>query len=85
MEEGVPDFIVGTFTGVMAPAGTPPAIIAKLNDAINVALANPETHAMLENLGSSVSPGTAQDFGAFLLAEERKWEEVATLAGIKGE
>jgi tripartite-type tricarboxylate transporter receptor subunit TctC len=85
MEQGVPDFIVGTFTGIMAPAGTPSAIVTKLNDAINVALANAETHAMLENLGSSVSPGTAEEFRVFLLAEQRKWEEVATLAGIRGE
>jgi tripartite-type tricarboxylate transporter receptor subunit TctC len=85
MEQGVPDFIVGTFTGIMAPAGTPPAIVARLNEAINTALANAETHAMLENLGSSVSSGTAEEFGAFLVAEQRKWEEVATLAGIKGE
>jgi tripartite-type tricarboxylate transporter receptor subunit TctC len=85
MEEGVPDFVVGTFTGVMAPAGTPPAIVAKLNDAINAVLANAETHAMLENLGSSVRPGTAEEFGAFLVAEQRKWEGVATLAGIRGE
>jgi len=85
MEEGVPDFVVGTFTGVMAPAGTPPAIVAKLNGAINAVLAHAETRAMLENLGSSVRPGTAEEFGAFLAAEQRKWEEVATLAGIRGE
>jgi tripartite-type tricarboxylate transporter receptor subunit TctC len=85
IEQGVPDFVVGTFTGVMAPAGTPPAIVAKLNGAINAVLAHAETHAMLENLGSSVRPGTVEEFATFLAAEQRKWEEVATLAGIKGE
>jgi tripartite-type tricarboxylate transporter receptor subunit TctC len=85
MEQGVPDFVVGTFTGVMAPAGTPPAIVAKLNSAINATLAHAETRATLENLGSSVRPGTVEEFGAFLAAEQRKWEEVATLAGIRGE
>jgi len=84
-EQGVPDFIVGTFTGIMAPAGTPPAIVAKLNGAINAVLAHEETHAMLENLGSNVRPSTAEEFGTFLAAEQRKWEDVATLAGIKGE
>ncbi len=85
MEQGVPDFIVGTFTGVMVPAGTPPGIVAKLNGAINAVLANEETRTTLENLGSSVRPGTAEEFGAFLVAEQHKWEEVAILAGIKGE
>jgi len=84
-EEGVPDFIVATFTGVMAPAGTQPAIVAKLNGAINAVLAQAETRAMLENLGSFVSPGTVEEFAAFLAAEQHKWEEVAALAGIRGE
>jgi tripartite-type tricarboxylate transporter receptor subunit TctC len=85
MEQGVPDFVVGTFTGVMVPAGTPPAIVAKLNGAINAVLAHAETRATLENLGSSVRPGTVEEFAMFLAAEQRKWEDVAALAGIKGE
>lgn len=85
VELGVPDFIVGTFTGVMAPAGTPPAIVAKLNGAINIALATEETRTTLENLGSFVRPSSAEEFGVFLTAEQRKWEEVASLAGIRGE
>jgi tripartite-type tricarboxylate transporter receptor subunit TctC len=85
MEEGVPDFVVGTFTGVMVPAGTPPAIVAKLNTAINAVLAHAETRAMLENLGSFVRPGTVEEFAAFLAAEQRKWEDVASLAGTTAE
>ena len=85
MEEGVPDFVVGTFTGVMAPAGTPPAIVAKLNDCINAVLAQAETRETLENLGSFVRPSTVVEFAAFLAAERHKWEEVAAIAGIKGE
>jgi tripartite-type tricarboxylate transporter receptor subunit TctC len=84
IEQGVPDFIVATFTGVMAPAGTPPAIVEKLNGAINAALTDPETRALLENLGTSVRPSTPDEFGAFLAAEQRKWEGVAKLAGLRG-
>ncbi len=84
-EEGVPDLIVATFTGVMAPAGTPPAIVAKLNGAINAVLGHVETRAMLENLGSFVRPGTVEEFAAFLAAEQRKWEDVASLAGTTAE
>jgi tripartite-type tricarboxylate transporter receptor subunit TctC len=85
IEQGVPDFVVPTFAGVLAPAGTPPAIVAKLNEAINGVLAHPETRAMFENGGSSICPGTVEEFAAFLAAEQRKWEEVVVLAGIKGE
>jgi tripartite-type tricarboxylate transporter receptor subunit TctC len=83
MEEGVPDFVVSTFTGVMAPAGTPPAIVAKLNGAVNTVLAQSETRTMLENLGSFIRPATVEEFAAFLLAEQQKWDEVATLSGIR--
>lgn len=84
-EYGVPDLFVDTFTGVMAPAGTPPAIVVKLNGAINAVLLHRETRATLENLGSSVYPGTPEEFATFLASEQRKWEEVAMISGIKGE
>jgi tripartite-type tricarboxylate transporter receptor subunit TctC len=85
IEQGLPDFLVPTFTGVMAPAGTPAAIVARLHEAINAALDDPETRAVLENLGSAVRPCTIEEFAAFLAAERRRWDEVVTLAGIKGE
>jgi len=85
IEQGLPDFLVPTFTGVMAPAGTPSAVVTKLHDAINAALTHAETRAVLENLGSAVRPGTIEEFAAFLTAERRRWDEVVTLAGIKGE
>jgi tripartite-type tricarboxylate transporter receptor subunit TctC len=85
VEQGLPDFAVPTFAGVLAPAGTPPAIVAKLNEAVNGVLAHAETRAMLESGGSSVRPGTVEEFAAFLAAEQRKWEEAVVLAGIKGE
>lgn len=84
IEQGVPDFSVCTFTGVMAPAGTPSEIVARLNGAINAVLTQGETRAMLENLGTSVRPGTVEEFGNFLTAEQRKWEDVAMHAGIRG-
>jgi tripartite-type tricarboxylate transporter receptor subunit TctC len=85
IEQGLPDFIVPTFTGVLAPAGTPPAVVAKLHDSINTALTHPETRTVLENLGSAIRPCTIEEFGVFLAAERRRWEEVVALAGIKGE
>ena len=83
IESGVPDYVVLTYTGVVAPAGTPPAIIDKLNAAINESLAAPEVMAAFARLGAEVRPASAQDFGAFLAAETKKWTEVVKAASIK--
>jgi len=85
IEQGLADFLVPTFTGVLVPAGTPPAIVTKLHDAINSVLAHAESRALLENVGTSVRPGTVDEFAVFLANEQHKWEEVAVLAGIRGE
>jgi tripartite-type tricarboxylate transporter receptor subunit TctC len=85
IEGGLPDFVALTFTGVMAPAGTPPAIVARLNAAINEALAAPEVRTALERIGAEIRTGSPADFAAFLAKEARKWDEVVRLAGIKME
>ena len=56
IEGGLEDFIALTFTGVVAPAGTPPAIVAKLNTAINESLKSAEIVAALAKLGAEVRP-----------------------------
>jgi tripartite-type tricarboxylate transporter receptor subunit TctC len=83
IEGGLPDFVALTFTGVMAPAGTPPAIVAKLNAAINQVLAVPEVRTALERLGAEIRPGSPSDFADFLAKEKRKWDEVVQLSGVK--
>ena len=83
IEGGLPDFVALTFTGVLAPAATPPAIVAKLNRAINEALAAPDMRASLQRLGSEIRTGSPADFTAFLMRERAKWDEVVRLAGIK--
>jgi tripartite-type tricarboxylate transporter receptor subunit TctC len=85
MESGVPDYVVLTYIGVVAPAGTPEGIIGKLNGAINESLASPEVMAAFAKLGAEVQPGTPQAFGAFLAAETEKWTAVARTASIKVE
>ena len=83
IESGVPDYVVLTYTGVVAPASTPPAIIDKLNGAINESLAAPEVAAAFTRLGAEVRPAAPQDFAMFLAAETKKWTEVVKAAGIK--
>jgi len=85
IEGGLPDFIALTFTGVVAPAGTPPAIVAKLNAAINDSVKSAETVAALAKLGAEVRTGSAEEFGAFLARERDKWVDVVTRTGIKAE
>jgi tripartite-type tricarboxylate transporter receptor subunit TctC len=85
MESGVPDYEVLTFIGVMAPAGTPPAIVARLNSAINDSLQSPEVVSTAGKLNADVRPASTREFGDFLAREHNKWSETVRRAGIKTE
>jgi tripartite-type tricarboxylate transporter receptor subunit TctC len=85
IEGGLADFIALTFTGVVAPAGTPAAIVGKLNAAINEAVKPPEVVAALGKLGAEVRTGSAEAFAAFLARERDKWVDVVTRTGIRAE
>ena len=80
MESGVPDYVVLTYIGVVAPAGTPQDIVVKLNSAINASLASPQLAAAFAKLGAEVRPAPPQAFAAFLAAETQKWSQVARTA-----
>jgi tripartite-type tricarboxylate transporter receptor subunit TctC len=82
IEDGLPDFVALTFTGIVAPAATPPAIVARLNGAINTARAEPEVRVALERLGAELRPGAPADFAAFLAKEKTKWDEVVRRSGV---
>ena len=85
IESGVPDYVVSTFIGVVAPAATPPDIVGKLNATINKALRAPEVAAAAGRINADISPGSAEDLGAFLARERDKWQEVVRLSGIQAE
>jgi len=82
-ESGVPDYVVLTYVGVVAPAGTPASIVGKLNAAINESLAAPEAASAFAKLGAEVRPASAQEFATFLAAETQKWGNLARTANIK--
>jgi tripartite-type tricarboxylate transporter receptor subunit TctC len=82
-EAGVPDYEVLTFNGIMAPAGTPAAIVNRLNAALNEGLKAPETIDMITKLGAVTNPGTPQEFGAFIAREFEKWTAVGKAANVK--
>ena len=83
IESGVPGYVVLTYTGVVAPAATPPEIVGKINAALNASLQTPEAVAALRRIGVESQPSSPQDFAAFLAAERDKWREVVRLSGIK--
>jgi len=82
IESGVDGFVISSFQGVVAPAGTPAAVVAKLNAAVNASLDAPEMRAHLARLGATPATGTPQEFAAFFAAETRKWAVVVKSAGI---
>jgi tripartite-type tricarboxylate transporter receptor subunit TctC len=83
IECGVPEYVVLTVIGILAPARTPREIVARLNAAINRALRTPEVVAAAARLSAELKGGTAQEFGDFLARERVKWSEVVRLSGIK--
>jgi tripartite-type tricarboxylate transporter receptor subunit TctC len=83
MEAGITDYEVQTFQGVVAPAGTPAEIVARLNAAINEGLNAEEMRATITKLGGVPTLGTPQELGAFMQAQTEKWRSVANKAGIK--
>ncbi|HEX7221582.1 MAG TPA: tripartite tricarboxylate transporter substrate binding protein [Burkholderiales bacterium] len=84
-ESGVPGFEAGGFLGLVAPAGTPPAVIQALNGAAQKSLAQPEVRERLLALASPPVGGTPEQFAAHIQGEIDKWARVIRAANIKAE
>ncbi|MGE0796983.1 MAG: Bug family tripartite tricarboxylate transporter substrate binding protein [Lautropia sp.] len=84
-EGGYPDYEFTSWTGILAPAATPSAVVGRLNRAIRDALAEPGLRKRLEDLGGSIETGTPEQFGRFIRDEVAKWSKVAQTAGIKAD
>ncbi|MEW6450872.1 MAG: tripartite tricarboxylate transporter substrate binding protein [Pseudomonadota bacterium] len=82
-EGGVRDYVVMTYTGVVAPAATSPAIVAKVNAAINTSLRTPNVVAAMAKIGIDSRPSSPEEFGTFLTREREKWSEVVRRSGVK--
>jgi tripartite-type tricarboxylate transporter receptor subunit TctC len=83
VEAGVPDYEVTTFNGIVAPAGTPVAIVNVLNAAIVEGLKSKEMQDTIARLGAVSELGSAAEFSAFIAAQYQKWQGVAKAANIK--
>ena len=83
-EQGVAGFDVSVFFGVVAPAGTPPAVIGKLNRAFADALQQPDVRKTLLAQGLELAPSTSPDqLGSFVKSEVAKWRTVVQKSGAQ--
>jgi tripartite-type tricarboxylate transporter receptor subunit TctC len=85
IEGGVPEFTASSWTGIMAPAGTPREIVDKLNAAINAGINSAEMKTRFKQLAAIAQPGTPEEFAAFIAEETPKWNRMVKLAGVKPE
>lgn len=84
-EGGVPGFETSTWSGILAPAGTPKATVARLNTEINRIFALPDIRQRFQEGGLEIGGGTSQQFADFIGSEMTKWAKVAKDAGIQPE
>ena len=83
MEAGVPGYEVTAWTGVIAPAGLPRAVLERLNGAVNAAITEPATKERLAQLGSEGGGGSPEDYAALIRRDSAKWAEVIRRSGAK--
>jgi tripartite-type tricarboxylate transporter receptor subunit TctC len=81
-ESGVPGYVVTSWNALFAPKGTPPEVIAKLNEAVREAIALPETRRRLLDLGIEAQAGSPEEIEARLKADIVKWTKVIQDANI---
>ena len=84
-EAGYPKVVVLNWQGLIAPKGTPKAIIDKLNAAANEALKDPQLRELMLSQGNEIGGGSPADFAALIKSESAKWSVVVKLANIKPE
>ena len=87
MAEAMPnlfkDFAIETWWGLVAPAGTPADVIAKLNIAFTAALKSPETQTRYATLMAEPTPTSPQEFAAFMQAERARYEKPVKASGAR--
>ena len=83
MAESYPGFAIDTWWGLVAPAGTPPDMLAKFNAAFTSALRQTATRERFSTLMAEPTPTTPDQFGAFMRTERAKYQSVVKASGAK--
>jgi tripartite-type tricarboxylate transporter receptor subunit TctC len=84
-ESGLPGYESVLHYGIVAPAGTPPLAVARLNAVLNSALTSDEVQKRLSVDGAEPLPSTPDQYAADIAAEEAKWSDIIRKAGVKAE
>jgi tripartite-type tricarboxylate transporter receptor subunit TctC len=82
-EAGVPGYEASTWTGIIAPAGLPPAVLAKLNAAVNEAIRSPVFMDRFALIGDEPAGGTPADFAEAIRRDSARWAEVIRRSGAR--
>jgi tripartite-type tricarboxylate transporter receptor subunit TctC len=85
VELGYDDVVADNWSAVMAPARTPPAVVAKLNAALNAAVNDPDVRARFAETGVSATGGSPEDLAALIAEETARWRKVVRELGIRSQ
>jgi tripartite-type tricarboxylate transporter receptor subunit TctC len=84
-ESGLPGYDVSSWYGLYAPAGTPDAVIGRLNSEIRAAMKSPDVSERLSSQGAQAAPTSPEEFGRITRAEIARWGKVVRDSGAKVE
>ena len=82
-EQGIKDFVIGSWQGVIGPAGLPDDIVKRLNKEVAAVLAEPAVVARLKALGNDPKPSTPDEFRSRVASDIDKWTKVVAAANIE--
>jgi tripartite-type tricarboxylate transporter receptor subunit TctC len=85
MEAGIPDIDIVIWTGFLAPAGTPAAIVKRLQEEVARVVRLPEIRERLNGMGVDPVGNSSEEFGRIIAADIAKWTAVAKAANIKAD
>lgn len=85
IESGIPDFVVNSWVGLLAPARTPAAIVTRLNTELNAVLGDPVVREKLQAMGIDATPGSPHQFRDEIRRDLARYGQVVKAAGIRAE
>jgi tripartite-type tricarboxylate transporter receptor subunit TctC len=84
-EAGVKGFNLDAWAGLVAPAGTPPAVVAKLNGALRKVIDNPDVQTKFKNIGFEGFSSSPEELGVYIKTQLVEWHKMVEDAGIRPE